>query len=128
MKTKLILLVSVFLLGFLNAPPPVSFADDHTWTGGGGYSNPWWNAGYNWSGSVAPQSGDSLIFPYAPSCPYSWDSNSGFYVTNMYIRGTGYYIGGGYQLNLSGNIYNEYGTNQYDLGTKLQANSMFDVY
>jgi fibronectin-binding autotransporter adhesin len=91
---RLPLVVLVALLAALAGPvaPTAAVPTTRTWTGGGDGN---WRTGANWNGGIAPNAGDSLVFPAnASQLTNTNDFPAGTNFSSITFSGSGYVIGG----------------------------------
>ncbi len=98
-----------------------------TWDGGGGDNN--WTTAANWVGDIAPQGGDSLVFPVgAPRQTTTNDFDSGTWFDGITIADPNYVLGGN-AIELDGDIAATYsaGVALINLNMELGSNVVIDV-
>jgi autotransporter-associated beta strand protein len=103
-----------------------------TWTGAGAvaslaHPNPNWTNPQNWQSGVAPQPGDALVFPAAPTAKTRLANNdykAGTGFASITINGDGYQITGNAVV-LSGGISNTFGYASVSLPLTLSAAQTF---
>jgi autotransporter-associated beta strand protein len=105
----------------------VQTAATRTWTGGGTTTH--WSDPNNWSGGVAPNPGDSLVFgPSASSFTSTNDFAAGTAFGAITLSGAGYTVSGN-AIQLTGGIdaSTATGSNSFGLGITLSASQAFNA-
>jgi autotransporter-associated beta strand protein len=108
--------------------PSITVLPALTWTGAAKDPTHAWSNAKNWQGDKAPANGDVLLFPRGAPL-HSTDDLPGLQLLAIDIEAAGYDFtaGAGVQLDLTGSLVNNTGSDTYAIPTTLDGPVSFDI-